>query len=234
MPFAPIRLTGDVLMPGISFGTGSDWRKNPRTEDDDGVARELVDAVKEALAAGFRAFDTAEAYKNEKSLGVALQESGVPREELFLTSKILRTLDDPASEVRRQLALLQTTYLDLFLIHSPKALKDGLDLVTAWKSLEALVDEGLVRAIGVSNFEEEHFEQFIAEARIKPAVNQISMYPYISTKQFKIVRYCQEHGIIIQTYEVSTPLIREGEKGASASISNRVLLLTQTKSRRPS
>lgn len=91
--------------------------------------------------------DHIQAYKTEKSLGVGLKESGIPRSELFLASKVTtaESLADPAKLVKEQLALLGTDYLDLYLIHTPRSVKDGITFASAWASLEALVDEGLVR-----------------------------------------------------------------------------------------
>ncbi|KAM0753716.1 Aldo/keto reductase [Meredithblackwellia eburnea MCA 4105] len=211
MPFDKIKLSSGTSIPGIAFGTGSDWRANPRAVDDDGVSSEVVEAVKAAADAGFRAFDTAENYRNEKSLGRALKELNLPREEFFVTSKISHSIDNPEKEIRRQLDLLQLDHLDLYLIHSPINVKGSF--LETWKAMEALVAAGLTKAIGVSNFEKRHFELFISEAKIKPAVNQISVYPYVLEKQSDIISYCKQHDIVIQAYEVSSSIIRKTEQG---------------------
>ncbi|GAA6003161.1 hypothetical protein JCM10207_001778 [Rhodosporidiobolus poonsookiae] len=215
MPFATYELPGTgAAMPAIAFGTGSDWRSNPRPVGDDGVAPAVVDAVTSAAAAGFRHFDCAENYKNELSVGAGLKATGLPRSELFITSKVHRSLARLEEEVQRQLELLQVKQLDLYLVHTPKACEPaGMTLEQAWKRMEVLVDEGLVRAIGVSNYTRADFEAFLPTARHRPVLNQISIYPYIYHRQLPEIEYAEAQGIKIEAYEVSSTIIRESEKG---------------------
>lgn len=139
----------------------------------------VVEAVKAAVKAGFRAFDSAEYYDTETSLGAGLRSSGVPRKELFIMDKFAKpaSMTDIPAALRASLKKLglegEDAYLDLYCIHTPMAVKAPKTFLSVWRELEALVDEGLVRALGVSNFEPAHFESFIHEARIKPALNQV-------------------------------------------------------------
>ena len=164
----------DGRMPLVGLGT---WEAAP------GVVGE---AVKASIAAGCRHIDCAPVYRNEKEVGAALFESGVLRSNIFLTSKLWNDRRRPA-DVRealdRSLADLRTDYLDLYLIHWPVVWsKDSVmkpdrsaSLREAWQTMEALVDEGKIRNIGVSNFKESEIEELLTYARIKPAVNQIEV-----------------------------------------------------------
>ena len=164
--------------------------------------REMRTAVKAALDSGIRMFDTASFYKNEDILGDALADSGVPRSELYLTTKIWNTaqrLGDIRGSVERSLDRLRTDYLDLYLIHWPVP---GCFPQT-WKEMEKLRREGLVRSIGVSNFTIRNLETLAMTSDTVPAVNQIECH--LLNHQNKLVQYCQEHDIIVQAY---APLAR--------------------------
>jgi len=164
--------------------------------------REMRTAVRSAVENGIRLFDTASFYKNEDILGDALADCGVPRSELYLTTKIWNTaqrLGDIRGSVERSLDRLRTDYLDLYLIHWPVP---GCYPQT-WKAMENLKREGLVRSIGVSNFTIRNLETLAVTSGIVPAVNQIECHPL--NRQQKLVQYCQQHGIIVQAY---APLAR--------------------------
>ena len=164
--------------------------------------REMRTAVRTAVENGIRLFDTASFYKNEDILGDALADCGVPRSELYLTTKIWNTaqrLGDIRGSVERSLDRLRTDYLDLYLIHWPVP---GCFPHT-WKEMENLKREGLVRSIGVSNFTIRNLETLAVTSGVVPAVNQIECHPL--NRQQKLVQYCQQHGIIVQAY---APLAR--------------------------
>ena len=164
--------------------------------------REMRTAVNAALESGVRLFDTASYYKNEDLLGDAIAGSGVPRSELYLTTKIWNTaqrLGDIRGSVERSLDRLRTDYLDLYLIHWPVP---GCFPQT-WKEMEKLKREGLVRSIGVSNFSIRNLETLAMTSDTVPAVNQIECH--LLNQQKRLVQYCQEHGIIMQAY---APLAR--------------------------
>ena len=165
-------------------------------------SREMRTAVKAALDSGVRLFDTASYYKNEDLLGDALAASGVPRSELYLTTKIWNTaqrLGDIRGSVERSLDRLRTDYLDLYLIHWPVP---GCFPQT-WKEMEKLKHEGLVRSIGVSNFTIRNLETLAMTSDTVPAVNQIECH--LLNQQKRLVQYCQENGIVMQAY---APLAR--------------------------
>ena len=152
----------DVSMPMLGFGTflntGGDCRRS----------------VAEAINAGYRLIDTAEAYGNEEQVGEGIQASGLARRELFLVTKVnFKSYDNTRKTVETSLRLLGTDYLDLVLLHWPFA-----DYYTAWRELEALHAEGKIRAIGVSNFEPDRLVDLIAYNKIRPAVNQIETHLY--------------------------------------------------------
>lgn len=164
--------------------------------------KDMRTAVRAALDTGIRLFDTASFYKNEDILGDALASSGVPRSELYLTTKIWNTaqrLGDIRGSVERSLDRLRTDYLDLYLIHWPVP---GCFPQT-WKEMEKLKREGLVRSIGVSNFSVRNLEALAMTSDVLPAVNQIECH--LLNRQEKLVNYCQQHGIAVQAY---APLAR--------------------------
>ena len=163
---------------------------------------EVETAIAHALAAGYRLIDTASAYKNEDGVGRAIKSSSLPREELFITTKIWNTaqrIGNVESAFARSLERLQLSYVDLYLIHWPVP---GCYLNT-WKHLEKIYESGQAKAIGVSNFDIPQLEELFASSGIVPAVNQIEVHPLWN--QSELVAYCQEHGIVVQAY---APLAR--------------------------
>ncbi|GAA5904544.1 hypothetical protein JCM8208_004811 [Rhodotorula glutinis] len=215
MPFSALAAAGSPIpVPSLAFGSGSTWRTNPRPLSDDGTAPDVVEAVASAVAAGFRHFDCAEVYQTERSVGAALAASGVRRDELFITSKVYRALPHVEDEVRRQLRELRVEQFDLFLIHTPRAVDAaGLTQAEAWARLEGLVDQGLTKAIGVSNYTPADLDALLPSARILPAVNQISLYPYSYHRNLATIEYCESRGILIEAYELASPIIRPSEQG---------------------
>ncbi|MFC4598652.1 aldo/keto reductase [Cohnella hongkongensis] len=162
---------------------------------------EVIDSVKTAIRSGYRSIDTAAVYKNEEGVGQAIaeamRENSVPREELFVTSKVWNsdqgyssTLD--AFEV--SLKKLGLDYLDLYLVHWPVKGK----YKETWKALEHLYQSGKVRAIGVSNFHIHHLEDVLAEAKVVPAVNQVELHPYLT--QVELREYNRSKGIQIEAW----------------------------------
>jgi diketogulonate reductase-like aldo/keto reductase len=180
------RLANGVLTPRIGLGV----YLVPQ-------GRKTRDAVGSALQLGYRHIDTARLYDNEADVGKAVRESGVPREDVFVTTKLWnadhgfdRTLA-AFDESRGRLGLAQ---VDLFLLHwpVPRLRKDS------WRALERLYDEGRVRAIGVSNFMVHHLEELLAAARIPPMVNQIEVHPFLQQRDVRA--WCAKHGIAVAAY----------------------------------
>lgn len=161
------------------------------------VGKTTQDAVRFALAAGYRHIDTARIYNNEEDVGLAIQDSGLPRREIFVTTKVwnddqgydltLKAFDDSLNR-------LKMSYVDLYLIHWPVP---GLRNET-WKALVKLQESGKARAIGVSNFMIRHLEELLATTDVVPAVNQIETSPFIQRKP--LVDYCKKHGILVESY----------------------------------
>lgn len=159
--------------------------------------QETINAVKEAIKAGYRSIDTAAFYKNEESVGQAIKEAGVPREELFITTKVWNTDQGYESTLvafNESLKKLDLEYIDLYLIHWPVKEK----YKETWKALETLYKEGKVRAIGVCNFQIHHLEDLLAAAEIAPMVNQVECHPRLTQKE--LLRYCQEHHIQLEAW----------------------------------
>lgn len=132
-----------------------------------------VDAVRWALELGYRHIDTAQAYGNEESVGEALRQSGVPRGEVFITTKFNPARKDPVAELERSLRKLGVDDVDLYLVHWP-----GGGATWAWPGMERARERGLARSIGVSNFDVAELDEVLAEAKIPPAVNQVLLSPF--------------------------------------------------------
>jgi methylglyoxal/glyoxal reductase len=161
-------------------------------------------AVLWALAAGYRLIDTAAMYGNEADVGAAVRESGIPREEVFVTTKLWHTDLGYASAKRafkESLDRLGLGYIDLYLIHWPRADSPQVRLDT-WRALEEIHEGGTCRAIGVSNYSIRHLEE-LAKARIPPAVNQVEFHPFVYDPE--LVEYCRAHRIQLEAY---SPLTR--------------------------
>ncbi|MBT8282832.1 MAG: aldo/keto reductase [Muriicola sp.] len=163
---------------------------------------EVTNAVKWALKAGYRHIDTASVYKNEEGVGIGIRESGIPREEIFLVSKVWNSdqgYDATMQAFEDSLKRLNTDYLDLYLVHWPVRGK----FKDTWKALEELYRQKRVRAIGVSNFLRHHLEDLLKEASIVPMVNQMEFHPYLV--QQDLLNYCRDKGI---QYEAWSPLMQ--------------------------
>jgi diketogulonate reductase-like aldo/keto reductase len=186
-------LVNGILLPVLGFGT---YKINS--------GNETCVAVKQALGAGYRSFDTASFYGNEQSIGQAIKQYGISREEVFLASKVWNDQQGYANTVRafeESLAALGTDYLDLYLVHWPveKTMR------STWRALEHLYIAGRVRAIGVCNHEIAHLERLLKSATITPMVNQIELHPWFTRDE--LVSYCWRNGMLVQSW---APLMRGG------------------------
>lgn len=182
-----ITLNNDVTIPQLGFGT---FQIPPA----DTKARVLT-----ALEAGYRHIDTAQMYGNEKQVGEAVRESGIPRDEIFVTSKLNNDKHDPTAAVAGVAAsvdALDLGPLDLFLIHWP--LPEVGDYVETWRALEGEYRAGRARSIGVSNFQQAHLERLLAETEVVPVVNQIEVHPYFP--QAALRAFNQKHGIVTEAW----------------------------------
>ena len=153
---------------------------------------EVINACKYAIEAGYRHIDTASLYDNEKGVGIAIKECGVPRKEIFITSKVWNSdqgFDSTLKAFDDTIKKLDTDYLDLYLIHWP--VKDKYK--ETWRALETLYKDGRVKAIGVSNFLLHHLEDLLTSVEIKPMVNQVEFHPYVIQQQ--LLDFCASHQI---------------------------------------
>ncbi|AMM21334.1 oxidoreductase [Frondihabitans sp. PAMC 28766] len=157
-----------------------------------------LEATLAALEVGYRHLDTAEMYGNEKEVGQAVEQSGIPRSEIFVTSKLNNPFHAPedALEQGKKSAELLGGYTDLFLIHWPIA--SVIDFVPTWKSLEELYHQGVSRSIGTSNFHAHHLNKLRDQTTITPAVNQIEVHPYLAQEELRA--YGREHGIATEAW----------------------------------
>lgn len=183
-----IEIAEGVRIPQLGFGV---FQVTPET---------TKDAVLTAFEVGYRHIDTAEMYGNEKGVGDALKESGLARDEVFITSKLnngFHRRDDALRAADESLALLGIDQLDLFLIHWPLPTID-VDYLETWKAMIEIRDAGKSRAIGVSNFQVPHLERIIAETGVTPAANQIEVHPYLTNETVRA--YNREHGIATEAW----------------------------------
>ena len=187
-------LSNGVSIPCVGFGT---WQSKDGPEARDSVA--------EALRAGYRHIDTAQGYGNEESVGQAVKESGLKREDIFITSKLtnsVRGYNETLSAFHESLRKLGTDYMDLFLIHWPRPInfRDDWEAQNAqsWRAMEDLYREGKVRAIGISNFHPHHIEALLKTATVAPMVNQIRLAP--GDTQDEVVSFSREKGMLLEAY----------------------------------
>lgn len=191
-----ITLYNGVKVPVLGLGT---WMI-----DDDKVKEVVLNAFK----LGYRHIDTAEAYGNERGVGEAIRESGLKREEIFLTTKLIaeaKTYEEAKEQIELSFKKLGVDYIDLMIIHSPQPWADFRNgnhyyegNLAAWKALCEFYEAGKIRAIGVSNFEKEDIENILKHSKVKPMVNQI--LTHISNTQISVIKYCHENGIAVEAY----------------------------------
>ena len=185
-----ITLNNGTAMPQLGFGV---WQ----VPDD-----EAFSAVGHALDAGYRSIDTAAIYGNEEGTGKALAASGIARDDLFVTTKLWNGKDEawtPDSVLREfdsSLTKLGLEYVDLYLIHWPRAVRD--DYLSIWRTFEAIAKSGRAKAIGVSNFQPAHLRRLLDETSVVPAVNQIELHPNFAQPELRA--FHAEHGIATEAW----------------------------------
>ena len=183
-----IPLNNGIEIPQLGFGV---YQVKPE---------ETAQAVQTALEVGYRHIDTAEMYRNEAGVGEGIRNSGIPREEVFVTSKLnngFHRRDDALRAFDGTLEALQFDYVDLFLIHWPLPTID-VDYIETWKALEEVYRSGRAKSIGVSNFNPHHLRRLFSETEIRPAVNQIEVHPYLT--QDDVRAFDAEHEIATEAW----------------------------------
>lgn len=185
MSIPSITLHNQVKIPMLGFGV---FRTAP--------GKETQNSVLEALKAGYRHIDTAVIYQNEEDVGTAIAKSGIPREDIFLTTKLWN--DDMRNHRQFQafeesLKKLGTDYIDLYLMHWPAG-----DIIESWSVLEEFYKSGKVRAIGVSNFEQHHLEELLPSCNIVPMIDQMECHPFLAKDSLR--SFCNTLGIAFQAY----------------------------------
>ncbi|GHE81387.1 oxidoreductase [Amycolatopsis deserti] len=197
-----VELNNGVHMPRVGYGVFQV------------PADETTQAVTAALEAGYRSIDTATAYANEAAVGKALAQSGIARDELFVTTKLWNAdqgYDETLRAFDKSMAELGLEYLDLYLIHWPVPEADRY--ADTWRAFEALYSDSRIRAIGVSNFQPHHLDRLAQESQIVPAVNQIELHPYL--QQAELRDYHARHGIVTEAW---SPLAKGGELLAEPAV----------------
>ncbi|MBS5912589.1 MULTISPECIES: aldo/keto reductase [Paenibacillus] len=190
-----VTLNNGVKMPQLGFGV---WQ----VKDEEATA-----AVAKALEVGYTSIDTAMIYRNEVGVGKAIKQSSVPRENLFITTKVWNAdqgYDNTLRAFDESLERLGLDYIDLYLIHWPTPKFD--QYVDTYKALEKLYRDGRAKAIGVCNFEIEHLERLLNETEIKPVLNQVECHPHLSQNELKA--FCAKHDIFIEAW---SPLEQGGD-----------------------
>ncbi|MGI9028263.1 MAG: aldo/keto reductase [Candidatus Saccharimonadales bacterium] len=197
-------LNNGIQIPQIGFGVF-------KIED----GSEVEEAIKVAFKAGYRSIDTAAIYGNEEGVGRAIAYSGIPREELFITTKVWNNdqgYNETLQAFDNSLERLGLDYIDQYLIHWPKPTNNKIS--DTWRAMEQLYEDGKTRAIGVSNFKPDHLDNLLKDAKITPAINQIELHPRLT--QLETRNYCQGKGIAIESW---SPLMQGGELLNDATIS---------------
>lgn len=187
-----VTLNNGIQMPQLGLGVY-------KVEND--IAKDVVTS---AIEVGYRSVDTAQFYENEQGVGQAIQHSDIPRESLFVTTKVWNShhgYDKTLEAFEQSIKKLGLSYVDLYLIHWPTPMFDNY--IDTYRALERLYKDGRVKAIGVSNFHTEHMERILQECDIPPVLNQVECHPYLQQKELKT--YLQQHDIFLESW---SPLAR--------------------------
>lgn len=184
--YSTVTLHNGVRMPQFGLGVY-------KVEE----GQQVEETVKNAIKLGYRLIDTAAFYENEEGVGKAIKESGVPREELFITTKVWNSdqgYEQTLDAFEKSLKKLDLEYIDLYLIHWPVKGK----YIDTWRALEKIYSDGKVKAIGVSNFQIHHLKDIMENSSEKPVVNQVELHPRLSQEELRA--FCDEHDIKVEAW----------------------------------
>jgi 2,5-diketo-D-gluconate reductase A len=198
-PVPTIQLSDSAAIPQLGFGV---FQVPPA---------DTAAVVAEALGAGYRHIDTAEMYRNERGVGEGLRASGLPRDQVWITSKLnngFHRPDDARRAFDTTLAELGTDHVDLFLIHWPLPTRYDGDYVSTWRVLTEFLADGRARTIGVSNFQPAHLDRIVAETGVAPSVNQIEVHPYLTNEAARAATH--RHGAVVEAW---SPIAQGGVLG---------------------
>lgn len=212
--------SGDKI-PAIGYGTGTKWQhaKRARPAEQLGTLDEnLYGAIEQAIEQGVTHIDTAEIYDTHGEVQEGIKRSGIKRDQLWITDKYNPGFDKfnaqsktPYESIQKSLKELDVEYIDLFLLHSQffkPELTHNVTIEQAWRDLERAHKEGLVKNIGLSNFDVHNIEKILGYAEIKPAVLQIEFHPYLQNQSPGIIEFAKKNGILVEAYAPLTPLFR--------------------------
>ncbi|UZP42275.1 hypothetical protein NXS19_010091 [Fusarium pseudograminearum] len=191
-------------IPVLAFGLGTAHFKKKDCQS--GLDQHVVDITTKAIKAGYRHLDGAEVYGNEEELGEAIKAGGVPREQLYVTTKIPAEKKGSAIDAFDvSLKKLGLEYVDLYLIHGPWFAETDEDLQQRWSELEQIKESGRAKSIGVSNFLQVHLEPILKTAKVKPVINQIEYHPYL--QHGDLLDFHKKHNIAVSAYGPLTPIV---------------------------